>query len=664
MRFWLTIFLAFIQLTLFAQQNLLEKFGAVQLSHFYPSTYAIDSHASAVVLFDKGHTKIEGNSKGWFSASFVRHKVLRVLTKDGLDEANIELLLLKKGKNEEKLEELKAVTYNLHKGKLKATKLERKDVYRRMGNKEEQVIRFAMPDVREGSIIEFEYTVTSDYYWQIDPWYFQSHLPTLWSEYVFSVPQFFTYTFLYHGYQPFWISEKRESRGQFVFTSDQGVGPTQRTNFSAAVTDFRWVKKDVAPFKEEVFTSSPENNIAKIEFSLASQTEPLEPRDFRNTWQAIVEELEETENFGKAIDDAEAWLKNEVSPIIQDVVSQKEKAAKIYRFVRDHFFCTNDKGIAIETPLKKVWLTKRGSVAEINLLLLAMLRSAEIEAVPVLLSRTMFSRVHDNFPNLSRFNYLVVQAVPDEQKILLDASRKLGFGKLLDDCYNGPAFIVNEEGSFINLVADSLEERKTTLLTFGIHQNGAMIGQLKKTPGYFESYAIRKSLREKSPEALEKMMARNASAGLIYEATTFDSLDNLDGAVTLQSKVKWEYGTMDIVSIDPLFGEGVTQSPFGNAERLHPVEMPYAINETYVLNFVIPPGYGVAELPKQLMAKLDGEGKSFFEYRIDVTNGVISLRSTIKLARASFEPEEYESLRQFFNLIVSKHSERIVLKKS
>jgi hypothetical protein len=91
--------------------------------------------------------------------------------------------------------------------------------------------------------------------------------------------------------------------------------------------------------------------------------------------------------------------------------------------------------------------------------------------------------------------------------------------------------------------------------------------------------------------------------------------------------------------------------------------MPYTIDETFVLTMDVPSGYVVDELPKQIMAKYDEEGKSFFEYRIQQSGNTISLRSRIKLARALYEPDEYYGLREFFNMVVKKHSEQIVFKK-
>ena len=52
----------------------------------------------------------------------------------------------------------------------------------------------------------------------------------------------------------------------------------------------------------------------------------------------------------------------------------------------------------------------------------------------------------------------------------------------------------------------------------------------------------------------------------------------------------------------------------------------------------------------------------FFEYIIDSREGIISLRSRIKLSRTYFLPEEYELLRDFFTAIANAHSSQIVLK--
>jgi hypothetical protein len=112
-----------------------------------------------------------------------------------------------------------------------------------------------------------------------------------------------------------------------------------------------------------------------------------------------------------------------------------------------------------------------------------------------------------------------------------------------------------------------------------------------------------------------------------------------------------------------MFGEGYKENPFKSAQRYYPVEMPYAVDETYLLQLQVPAGYAIDEMPKQMLVKLNEDEDGVFEYRISESNGYISLRSRLRFKRSYFQPDEYEMLREFFNLVVKKHNEQIVFKK-
>jgi hypothetical protein len=93
------------------------------------------------------------------------------------------------------------------------------------------------------------------------------------------------------------------------------------------------------------------------------------------------------------------------------------------------------------------------------------------------------------------------------------------------------------------------------------------------------------------------------------------------------------------------------ENPFKAAQRSYPVEMPYCIDETHVLNMQIPTGYQVDELPKQAKVTLnDDEG--MFEYLIQQAGDRIQLRCRIKLNKANFLPQDYETLRNFFAFVL------------
>ena len=142
-----------------------------------------------------------------------------------------------------------------------------------------------------------------------------------------------------------------------------------------------------------------------------------------------------------------------------------------------------------------------------------------------------------------------------------------------------------------------------------------------------------------------------------------DSLDKYDEPLRLRYEFDIKTDKEDIIYFNPMFGEAWKENPFKSAERFYPVEMPYTIDETYLLRLEIPTGYVMDEMPKQMVVKFNEDDDGMFEYRISESGGTISLRSRLRLKRAYFQPEEYEMLREFFNLVVKKHNEQIVFKK-
>ena len=111
-----------------AQEKSKIKFGNVTDKDFATKVYSIDSNANAVVIADIGSSNIEGNNKAWFSLVFRHFKRIHILNKNGYDIANVSISLYSDADDEEQLEKLRAVTYNLEDGKVVETKLDVKNI--------------------------------------------------------------------------------------------------------------------------------------------------------------------------------------------------------------------------------------------------------------------------------------------------------------------------------------------------------------------------------------------------------------------------------------------------------------------------------------------------------------------------------------------------------
>jgi len=155
----------------------------------------VDSNTNAVVIADIGNTSFEGNNKRWFSYVFSRHKRIKIVNSKGFNAANFSVYLYSQDNDAEHLEDLKAQTYNLENNSVVVTKLSNKDIFEEKVKSNLIKKKFTFPAVKEGSIIEVEYKIKSDFLFNIQPWEFQGEYPCLWSEYNLALPEFLNYVF-------------------------------------------------------------------------------------------------------------------------------------------------------------------------------------------------------------------------------------------------------------------------------------------------------------------------------------------------------------------------------------------------------------------------------------------------------------------------------------
>jgi hypothetical protein len=106
------------------------------------------------------------------------------------------------GSSEDKVTQLKAVTYSLENGQAVETKLNKDGIFKQKLSRYYDLQKFTMPNVKEGSIIEYSYTIMSDFYSKFPNWQFQHDFPVRHSEFWAMIPEFFFYEKYMQGYVP------------------------------------------------------------------------------------------------------------------------------------------------------------------------------------------------------------------------------------------------------------------------------------------------------------------------------------------------------------------------------------------------------------------------------------------------------------------------------
>ena len=671
--FFILAVLLFVTSSSYAQDKT-GKFEKIVPADFaVPVSPAIDSNTNAVILADYGITTFKGNTKGWLSYVFKRKTRILITSKKAFDLATVKMRLYKDGDDKEKVESLTATTYNLENGAVVATKMDKTDLFSEQVDKNYLEQKFTLPAVKENSIIEYSYTIISDFTFNIPEWEFQNRrYPCLWSEYEVAIPSLLNYVFTKTGVHSFFIDKGSEGHENYAVRRQHDVGLTsneESLSVSAQTVKHRWVMKDVPAFFVENYLFTAENYIDKIDFQLSQTYDGESFHDVKNSWRKLNDDLLHDPQFAGFVFNQESgwWLDKPLETIVGNTGDQLVQAKNIFYFVNENFTCTDHYRVFVKTSLQNVFKARKGAVGEINLLLTQMLLRKNIKASPVLLSTRELGVNIPSYPILSKLNYVICRATIDNKVYYLDASQPhLGFGALPPQCYNGHARVIDKEDSAsVYFMPDSLKEFETTMINIISPEGskGPLEGVYEKSTGPIGAFELRQTYAGVDEKTIVAGMQKNYGDDIEITSASIDSLKRLEDPVKLRINFKFkEADNSDILYFSPVMWSEFKQNPFQAAVRKYPIEMSYPVHQLYVMNMETPPGYVIEELPKSARVSFnDGEGS--FEYLIQKNEFGFQLRTSVYMKKAYFSAADYSALREFFGFVVKKQNEQIVFKK-
>jgi len=657
-----------LSLNTFSQDKI--KFGKVDPKDFSKTGFEQDTGAHAVIISDVGEATFESDRTNGIVLQFKRHTRIKIVDKNGYDAATIKIPYYKGESDEIRLKDIKATTYNLEGTQVVDTKMDSKSIFTDKIDKKGLVVqKFTLPAVKEGSIIEYTYTIVSPYIIHLRSWQFQStEYPTLYSKYEATVPEFYEYIFLRSGYVP--VKENKSSGHQsFTIAYDETTsygsktGRTEYSTINSNTTNYKWEAENIPALREEDFTTSIWNHVSMISFQLSALRYPNQPvKPILGTWEKLAEELNKNESFGESLSKNNPYLSDKVDELTKGIKDDTAKARRIYNYVRSNFTCTSHDDMYMSKSMKTVFSSHNGNDADINLLLVAMLRKAGLTAHPVILSTRENGVTYEMYPLVGRFNYTVAALNTDSSWYFLDASEPyLGFGRLDYSAYNGHARILSPDVIPVILDPNGLLQAKSTYVML-MGDSGKIKGSFSQKPTYYESCKMRSDIVRNGKDAFFKPLTKGFNMETTLSNGEINDMDDYE--LPLQVKYDFEMTPDDagMLYINPMLSEAYKSNPFKSLERRYPVEMPYLTDESYTMNLIVPEGYVVEELPKSTMVKLNEE-EGLFQYLIQESDNTIQFRCRVKLNRAVFTSEDYSTLRDFFDMIVKKQSEQIVLKK-
>jgi hypothetical protein len=642
-------------LSLHAQDLESIKWGKIPDADLKMTVYAKDTAAEAVVLANVANLTYNLVTDNILLEVF-RHRRIKILKRSGFGQGDISLEYIHSDRDQ-LISELKAQIFNPDGTK---RSVERKDFFEEKVSEHVTRIKFAFPEVKEGSVIEFKYRHTyKGRVVSLPKWYFQEEIPVVLSSFQASIPDYFDYVVMQTGVPP------------QVMNSDD-VPPPVGSNIK--LKHYMFVASDMPAMRPESFITTMDDYLSSIKMQLRGTRPNGGYEPYLADWKTVAESMWEDENFGKKVKRKGSYEAANIAlqMPLDNATTPESKVKIIYDFVREKMEWDGSHSLYAFQALEKAFEQKKGSLAEINLLLVALLKANGLEAHPLLTSTRDHGATFDNYPILSQFNYVLAHVKLGEKDIILDATNPyLPMGTINEDALNSQGWLVNPALPVwvpikANVSASAL------MMTLKIEENGTLKGKESAIFEGYEAADYRKELKEDKEEAkaADKEKEEEEEVASIADAIKYDSMNVVDQAdvykpLRYNAKIHIDDAATindDFIYVNPVLHPSFEKNPFKQTERLYPVDLPYPLSLKYVLNLDIPTGYVVDDLPEQVKLVLPENGGQFI-FLTQQTGNRVQVTSTIKLNQLHFEAEEYTVIKKFFDLIIEKQQEQIVLKK-
>ncbi|GHE48592.1 DUF3857 domain-containing protein [Sphingobacterium griseoflavum] len=632
-------------------------FPPVNLPYFMAPTPDIGHDKTALVIAEVGKTQLEIVESE--HALLVVHDYkarIKILKKEGVDQANFEIPLYAFGNTLEKAVEIKGKTYNIKDNRITETEMQSKAIFLDKVSPYRHTARFTLPQVEEGSIIDIQYRILSPDILNFRSWQFQQDIPKLYSAYTAIMPATYQYQVTLRGPYPLKDTKSELLREYFLLN---GV-----RNDCSKIT---YTMADIPAFEEEDFMLAAKNYKSAISFELEQYylTNGSKVRVTKE-WRDVDRELLNEKSFGGQLKKEDVFA--DVLPsILKDKINVEEKARAIYSYIQKNIKWNDVYGKYAQFGVRESLAQHRGNTGDINLALITALNAAGIPAYPVLVSTRQNGIPNNLHPVISDFNYVVGGAEIGNKTVLLDATDPFtAFGELPLRCVNERGRIIYSKKSseWIPLVNE--QPALTTFTLLGtIDSTENIVGKLSisykgldalRKRHEISSFNTEEEYLEELALTMSNMGLQNGSLSHVHDIDEF-LIEQFDIKLTLS-----DFLQDGILRFNPIFLNRITKNPFNLNERLYQVDLGAKRHVTHHVNLELPASYDVKSLPKNMNMKLP-EDAARYSYQTTLDNRHLIFKQIVSLNKPIYSVDEYFHLKEFYSRIIQQQQLEFELKK-
>lgn len=618
-------------------------FGKVDKADLEMKHCEFDEKAEAMVLLDDGELSFIPGS----GMELKRTIRIKILSDKGLDWANVHLPYLSEG-NEEEITNIEAQTHNLdNNGNSIVSKVEKKLIYEKKLNKKLSEKVFTFPEVKVGSIIEYKFKHKGV---GLLDWYFQRSIPVRYSRFITDFPMEIEVSAIPHCSNP-------------VKTSTE-------------TSDVRIIKKysmsNVLGFRDEPFIVNEDFYRDRLETKVVAFPVNGVRQSRIVNWLQVIKFLMGEEDFGVQVK-KNIPRTTDLDEKLKKVSSDYQKMKTIYEYVQDNMQWNEYIGIWASDGVKSAWKDKKGTVGEINLILVNLLKDAGMKASPVLVSTHQHGIVNTtdagtyDYPGFNQFDRVMAFVEVDNKNYVLDATEK----DIPVHLY--PPRILATEGLLIekietyewgwrSLWKNDLAAKNSIHIIAEIDSTGMMKGDATITSMDYARLERLPTVKKGKDKYTEKYIT-GANDGMTVEEVAFEGMESdslplvqkIKFAQALNSSGDYKYFSCNILS-------GLEKNPFVADTRFSDVFFGYNQNYTMYGNFMLPEGYELETPPKNL--KMIMSDTSIVISRVaQVSGDQLMTKIQIDFKKPIYPATQYEELNEFYKELFAILNEQFVIRK-
>ncbi len=526
--------------------------------------------------------------------------------------------------------------------------------------------KFALPNLQEGCIIEYKYTEKAKSITFLPYWYFQSDIPTRFSEFRTSIPEWYTYLSFNQRLVPNVETTEAIETLKIPHTKYKGRSGNSnlpQTYMSGGSTKVNHIKnryflENIPALKRERFVTTMKDYYSRLSLQLKSISYSNGPLyNVIKTWLELAKDLEERKNFGDQINKKRNTKKimEALAPQLKGIDNDLEKVEMIYTFLSEEIEW-NDRYSIYSSSLNKNFEKKRASAGQMNLMLIALCRQLKISAYPVLISTRSHGKSMNYYPKLDQFNHVLAVVVDKNQQFFYDVgdtNREPGLLRWNSLNYSG-WFLDGDQSRWIDLPLPT--NKNVSFIAATLNEKGDLTAEVKRSLTGYDAVNERKIYKKE--EGANRQHIKNKwqkkFPDAVFKNFVFENEDDAKKPLKYEVELDIPQAAQvagDFIYLSPMLGLGYEENPLKLEERTFPVDMTVKKKENYILNVTIPDGYVVEELPNTIKMKTEDDGGSF-QYLVSQDGNKIQIISKVSITKLQYEPEEYSTIKGFFDLIV------------